>query len=201
MMRMRRMRILPPAYASTSTPLVSRTLNCVLGSTSCTVPSISIISSLAKRLPLARLVTGLIHPFAGRRRFIRVRRGRGIATPSFVGRARQDERQRRVIQCAYAGLRSLERRVVAPRFSRSLFFATSETLFSSASLASCRALTSNAFSSSVGGCQSRNLGLRFSKKTLEDSFTFFVFTLAPSLEFGQKKKGRAAPFSEIPALS
>src|SRR3712207_4950916 len=47
MMRMRRCRILPPAYARTSAPFTRRTRNCVLGSTSCTVPSISIISSFA----------------------------------------------------------------------------------------------------------------------------------------------------------
>ena len=51
--RMRRWRILPPAYARTSAPFVSRTRNCVFGSTSRTVPSISIIASLPKRSVLA----------------------------------------------------------------------------------------------------------------------------------------------------
>src|SRR6266852_3277992 len=45
-MRIRNLRIFPPVYASSSCPLSSLTLNCVFGSASTTVPSISIASFL-----------------------------------------------------------------------------------------------------------------------------------------------------------
>src|SRR5687767_13313237 len=55
-MRMRCWRTLPPAYASTIAPFDSATRNCVLGSTSWTVPSVSSISSFAMAEPFNELL-------------------------------------------------------------------------------------------------------------------------------------------------
>ena len=89
----------------------------------------------------------------------------------------------RLLYIANGGFPPAQRqRLLALFFSASRLLARSVTLFSSASLASFRTFTANAFSSSVGGSQSRNFGL--SKITLDDSFSPFVlaflaFTVTP----------------------
>src|ERR1043166_9229032 len=61
--RIRNLRILPPVYARSSCPLSSLILNCVLGSASTTVPSISMASFLGTsrfyRARLERVLRGV----------------------------------------------------------------------------------------------------------------------------------------------
>lgn len=82
-----------------------------------------------------------------------------------------------------------------------LIFPNVMILSDSASFALLRSFAAMACSSCVGGCQSRNLGLRLRKKALEDCFSLGILTLfaLALIDFGN---GNYAPsFSALLPIS